>query len=114
MGNTSWGRMAFENQFAYNDFSAIGRTSLKGYKPVCSLSYKNDNFYIYMKDGFYYMCKSRHNSDKIYNLNRENDQKLFFYEYVADLKEECINGKMLFETYTMYDLIVNYRKYFNI
>lgn len=114
MEGTPWGVMAYGGHFGYNDFSSIGRTSLKGYKPVCSCSYKKDNFYIYRKDGQYYMCKSRHNSDKIYNLNRENDQKLFFQEEVIELREACIEGKMIFETFTMYDLIVNYKKYFTL
>lgn len=114
MGQTAWGQMAFENKFAYNDLSNIGRTSLKGYKPVCAVSYKHDNYYIYMKEGQYYMCRSRHDSDNIYNLNRENDQKLFFSEYVFELREACIEGKMLFETYTMYDLIINYKKFFKM
>lgn len=106
--------MAFGGHFGYNDFSSIGRTSLKRYKPVCAISYKKDTFYLYMKEGQYYMCKSRSNTQKIYNLNRENDQKLFYTDYVLDLREECINGKMLFETFTMYDLIINYRKYFTL
>lgn len=114
MEGTPWGVMAYGGHFGYNDFSSIGRTSLKGYKPVCSCSYKKDTFYIYMKDGQYYMTHSRHNHDKIYNLNRENDQKLFYYEYVIELRDTCIEGHMLFETFTMYDLIVNYRKYFSI
>lgn len=112
MEGTPWGVMAYGGHFGYNDFSAIGRTSLKGYKPVCALSYKKDNFFIYMKEGNYYMTKSRHNSDKIYNLNKENDQKLFFYDYIIELREACINGKMIFETFTMYDLIINYKKFF--
>lgn len=114
MEGTPWGVMAYGGHFGYNDFTSIGRTSLKGYKPVCSCSYKKDNFYVYMKDGQYYMCKSRHNYDKVYNLNRENDQKLFFIDFCLDLREACIEGKMLFETYTMYDLIVNYKKYFSL
>lgn len=113
MGETNWGRMAFDNEFAYNDFSCIGRTQLKGYKPVCSMSYKNDNYYIYNKDGNYYMTKSAHDKKtEIYNLNRENDQKLFFANYNYELREKCIEGKMIFETFTMYDLIINYKKHF--
>ena len=114
MEGTPWGVMAYGGHFGYNDFTSIGRTSLKGYKPVCSCSYKKDNFYIYIKEGQYYMTHSRHNSDKIYNLNRENDQKLFFYEYVSELREACIEGKMIFETFTMYDLIINYKKFFSL
>lgn len=114
MGDTNWGQMAFGNTFAYNDFSAIGRTSLKGYTPVCAISYKRDNFYVYQKEGQYYMCRSRHQSENIYNLNRENDQKLFYQERGIDLRLACIEGKMLFETYTMYDIIVNYKKIFKL
>lgn len=112
MGDTAWGSMAFDNQFGYNDFSAIGRMSVRKMKPVCSVSYKHDNYYIYVKDGQYYMTTTRHNSDRIYNLNQENDQKLFWVDYGIDLRNECIEGKMLFESYTMYDLIVNYKKIF--
>lgn len=114
MEGTPWGVMAYGGHFGYNDFTSIGRTSLKGYKPVCACSYKKDNFYIYMKEGHYYMCKSRHNSDRVYNLNKENNQKLFYHEYVFDLREACINGNMTFETFTMYDLVVNYKKYFSL
>lgn len=114
MGNTAWGRMAFDNEFAYNDFSCIGRSTLKGFRPVCAVSYKNDNYYVYMKEGQYYMCNSKHDSDNIYNLNREVEQKSFYYDYCIDLRQECIDGRMLFETYTMYDLIMNYKKYFVI
>lgn len=114
MGETSWGQMAFNNSFAYNDFSAIGKTSLKGYSPVCSISYKREIFYIYRRDGDYYMTRSRHNADETYNLNRENDQKLFYNERCIDLRLASIEGHMIFETYTMYDIIMNYKKFFRI
>lgn len=114
MGNTAWGQMAFGNSFAYNDFTSVGKVSLKGYKPMLSLQYKNDIFYIYMKEGQYYMCKSKHQGEEMYNLNRENDQKLFFNERLYELRLACIEGKMKFETYSMYDIIVNFKKYFNI
>ena len=49
-----------------------------------------------------------------YDLNKENDQKRFWLENGIDLRCECINGNMLFDTYTMYDIIVNYKKFFII
>lgn len=114
MGQTAWGQMAFGNSFAYNDFTSVGKVSLKGYKPMLSLQYKNDMFYIYMKEGQYYMCKSKHQGEEMYNLNRENDQKLFFNERLYELRLACIEGKMKFETYSMYDIIVNFKHYFSI
>jgi len=114
MHNTNWGRMAFENQFAYNDFSNIGRTSLKGYHPRFSICYKNDNYYVYQKENKFYMTSSRHDSSNIYNLNKEMDTQLFFHDWIYELKEASREGRMLFESYTMYDLIVNYKNYFKV
>lgn len=115
MGDTQWGQMAFGNTFGYNDVTNVGKLSLKGYVPVCSVKHKTKTFYIYMKEGQYYMTKSRASYCNVaFDLNLENDQKLFASEMLFDLKEACINGKMLFESYTMYDLLINYRKHFKI
>lgn len=114
MEGTPWGVMAFGGSFGYNDYTAIGKYNLKGFRPVCSVRFKRDIFYIYNKEGFYYMTKTRHNGEESYNLNIENDQKRFYYDRCIDLRESCINGEMAFETYTMYDLIINFRKFFNI
>lgn len=117
MKNTAWGRMAFSGDFAYNDFTAVKTMSLKGCKPLIHLHYKTHDYYIYIRqsDGLYYMCKSR--SDRClfsYDLNRENGQKLFYLEHQLDLRNETINDKMIFEQYSMYDLIINYKQFFSL
>lgn len=114
MYDTDWGAMAYGNNFAYDDISTVGKRSMKGFRPVVSVQYKKRTFYIYMKEGFYYMTTSRNDQAKIYNLNRENEQKAFFKEWLFELREACIYDKMIFETYTMYDLIINYKKIFQI
>lgn len=114
MANTQWGRMALENDFAYNDFSNVKKISLKGYTPLCSIQWKEQVFYIYKNGRNYYMSKSRHNDSEFYDLNKENGQKLFYIERDLDLRSACIEGRMLFETYTMYDIIVNYKSYFKV
>ena len=114
MNNTQWGRMSFDNVFAYNDFSAVGKINLKGFRPFCRYVYKNQCVYIYVRDGYYYACSSQHNSPECFDLEKENDQKLFWLQYAYDLRIACIEHRMLFETYTMYDLIVNYRKVFHL
>ena len=114
MGNTAWGRMAFDNEFAYNDLSNIGRKQMKQYKPVTGFIYKTHEWYVYMKEGQYFLTSSPNNIVDLYDLNRENDQKRFWSDYGYDLRNECIEGNMTFSTYSMYDLIVNYRKIFNV
>lgn len=114
MGNTAWGKMAFENEFAYNDFTSVGKLNMKGFKPIVSIKYKHNVYYIWMKDGQYYMCSSRNDKCRCYDLNTENGQKAFYIDYVIDLRNECIDGKMIFEKYTMYDILINYRKFFKV
>ena len=36
MGNTAWGKMAFDNTFAYNDITNVGKVNMKGFKPITS------------------------------------------------------------------------------
>lgn len=114
MAGTAWAEMSFSGNFAYDDFTTVKHSRLKGYRPWCAYFYNKQTVYIYEKDGRYYATKSKAKIDKIYNLERENEQKKFWYDYVADLRDECIDDRMLFEEYTMYDLIINYRKIFAI
>ena len=112
MGQTAWGRMAFGNEFAYNDFSNIKRVSLKNYKPLVKLSYRQKNFYIYVGPQGYYMTTAKNKMPYEYNLDKEMDQRRFYYDHCIDLLNSSILGRMYFDTYTMYDLIINYKKRF--
>ena len=116
MGHTAWGQMAYENQFAYDDLTNVGKQQLKGFKPVCSFTYKMATNYVYQNQGKYFICHSAFNdkSKPHYDLNRENDQKRFYIEYAIDLRAECINDNVRFTNYSMYDLIVNYHKVFKL
>ena len=112
MEGTAWGRMAFGNEFAYNDFSNIGKVALKGFRPIVELKHRMKTFYIYQSDTGFYMCRSRGKCGQSYNLNTEMGQRAFYYDYVITLLSACIDGRMRFETYSMYDMIVNYKKRF--
>lgn len=114
MEGTAWAEMAFGGHFAYDDFTTVKHTRLKGYRPLCSYEYKKKTVYIYEKDGYYYASLSKAKVQYHYNLNRENEQKKFFLDFVCDLRDECIEDRFTFEQYTMYDLIINYRKIFEL
>lgn len=114
MQGTQWASMALENKFGYNDFTNVSKVNLKNYQPHCTVIYKQRTFYIYKKGQDYYMTTSRHSGTLVYDLNKENDQKRFHIEQVFDLRDACINGHMLFQSYTMYDLIVNYKNFFKV
>lgn len=116
MKDTDWGRMAWDNEFAFNDFSCVKHCALKGYRPYCSVHYKGKTYYIYNSDeGNYYMCMSKFNHDApSYNLNIESQQRKFYYDYAMYLYEAILDGRMFFSEYTMYDLIFNYKLRFKV
>lgn len=116
MGQTSWGRKAFEGEFSNNDFSNVMNMSLKGFRPLIKLHYKEYEYFIYVNQntGMYYMTTSPSKTIFTYDLNLENEQKFFWLNHGMKLRLECINGRFKFKKYTMYDLIMNYKKFFKI
>ena len=79
------------------------------------IHFKNKDFYVYRRaDGLHYMCSSKGPASYEWDLNKENDQKLFWIEHGQELRVICIEGNMKFEKYSMYDLIVNYKSFFKV
>lgn len=116
MKMTAWGRKAFGGEFANNDFSNVTRQNIKNCKAFIHLKYKTYDYYIYLnqKTGMYYMCEIPHSCIFEYDLNKENGQKLFYLEHCIDLRLSCMEEKMKFSKYSMYDLIVNYKQFFKV
>lgn len=114
MANTAWGEKSFGGEFSNNDFTNIQRQSIKGMRGYIKLHYKTHDYYIYQGDKGYYMCKIPTKCIYEYNLNRENEQKAFYYEHQIDLWNECVEERFKFQTYSMYDLIMNFTKFFSV
>ena len=113
LGQTAWGQMAFDGKFSYNDFSNVRKQSIKGMQPFIQLHYKTHDYFIYYReyDQSYYMCESRQKCPLYYDLNRENQQIKFYLDYQIDLKYACVDDRMKFQKYSMYDLIINYKNF---
>lgn len=111
---TTWNESSYGGKFAFNDFSAIGRQKLKGHKCIMHLVYKQRHYYIYRNRQEYYFCQIPAPCEKTFNLNRENQQKLFWEEEGPELRQAAIEDRMIFSDYTGYDLIVNYKKNFSV
>lgn len=116
MYGTAWHEKAFGGSFTHNDFSNVTKRTLKRSKGFIHLHYKTHDYYIYLNNdnGIYYMTYKPIRCMFEYDLNRENEQKRFWIEHGVDLRFSCIEEKMKFEKYTMYDLIMNYKKFFNV
>lgn len=114
MSGTAWGEMALNNVFAYDDFTAVKKSNLKGYMPVVGIKYKSKTYYVYQKNGQYYMTFAAAKGVKVYNLKIENEQKAFYIDYCLDFQDRNVSGNFDFETYSMYDLIANYKTFFKL
>lgn len=114
MEGTAWAEMAFGNEFAYNDFSNIQNTSLKGYRCVAEILYKRKPIYIYRSGEQYYLCRSRGHPRHQYDLSREMDIRAFYLDYVIDLLNATTRGMCRYQEYSYYDIIVNYKKRFDV
>ncbi len=115
MKDTMWGRVSFNNEFARNDISCIGFTSIKKMSCRCSVTYKNETWYIYQKDEKFYVCASRSNKIPVeYDLNFESTRKPFYLKEVVALVNAYHKGNILFAKFRMYDVIIHFKKFFEI
>ena len=116
MKGTAWWDKAFGGYFSGNDFTNVSKRSIRRSIPLIHVIYRKHDYYIYYNEekGRYYMCSAPARCQYEYNLDRENEQKKFWYDYVVDLREACVNEQFKFEKYSMYDLLMNYRKFFDI
>lgn len=115
MEGTQWALKAYEGIFANNDFSNVRTMNIKKMIPFIHIKYKRNDYYIYTReDGQYYMCFNKAKCPLFFDLNKENDQKLFWAEECQSLRVDCMEGRFAFQKYSMYDLIINYKNYFKI
>ena len=91
-----------------------GKQKLKGHRCILHLKHLQKDYYVYKKGSTYFFTTIKGQCDKTYNLDRENQQKLFWMDYGIDLRQAAIEDRVIFSSYSGYDLIVNYRKNFNL
>ena len=117
MKGTAWADKSFGGQFSKNDFTAIEKRSLKHMRCLYHLKFKRQHHaYIYLsnKDGTFHMCSTPGKYLQSYDLDRENQQKKFYFDHVLLLRDACISDRFTFEKYSYYDLIINYTKFYNL
>lgn len=116
MAGTPWAEKNLGGLFSSNDFTNVMKLSTKKMRSYIRLRYKRKDVYIYMdpENGKKYMTTAKGRYDYFYDLELENDQKLFWLEHGIDLRIDTIEGRMKFLKFSYYDLIVNYKKKFNL
>lgn len=115
MKNTAWGKKTFGGEFSHNDFSCVRQMPLKNMRCMFHVKHNLHDLYVYQRagDGVYYLCESKGKALKEYDLSREVEARRFWYEEGIDLFNSCIDGKMYFQKYSFYDLIMNYKRFYD-
>lgn len=117
MKDTAWGKMSLDNDFGFNDFSQVGKGNLRKYKCICMYLYKHDEVFIYYNSerDLYAVTKSRTTENiPMFDLSLESDQRHFWSAIGFTLLMAHEYRRVVFETYTMYDMVVRYKNYFKI
>ena len=113
MEGTAWRAMSAGESFAYNDTQMVERMSLKGFRCIIGIKYRKQNWYIYQRDELYYVCSSAgFPRDGEYDLNTDKGARAFAHEFQLELKWAYIDGCVKFQRYTMFDVLINYKKFF--
>lgn len=117
MAGSIWAEATESGNFAYNDFSAVRKMSIKGMYPVCQFQTGVDSYCVWRhkNSGLYYCCQTwTNNRIPCYNLDSEIEAKAFYRAYVIDFQTEIIDGNMYFAFYSAYDMIANFTKRYNV
>lgn len=117
MRGTAWALKSYGGEFANNDFTNVCDMSIKNMRCMWHLHYRRLNdAYIYLNynTGMFYMTNIKGKPVKSYDLDRENEQKLFYFDHLIDLRKACIEDRFKFKKYSYYDLIINYTSFYDI
>lgn len=109
---TKWASMAFDNEFAFQDFSKVQKVNLKGAVCLAELLYNKQKWFLYQnQQGIYIFSKSANRFPvNKYSFDVDGDRRRFWYDYVRDVANAVNYNEAFFESYSMYYLIMNYQK----
>ena len=116
MEGTSWASKTYGGEFQA-DLSCVCDMSIKKMKCLYHLHYRRKrDIYIYINPhtGMYYVTDSKGYYVKSFNLDKENDQKRFYIEEGIDLRNACIEDRVRFKKYSYYDLLINFKKFYDV
>lgn len=99
---TAYGKMAYRNEFAYNDFSLIKRCNIKGMHPIIAI----DNIYLWGDNNRYYATYAKGDCLRCYNSQNKHDRIAIRRDYHYDFLKWFAAGVINFETYDIKHTIV--------
>lgn len=117
MDGTQWAQMALNNNFGYDDFSAVKKIDMRRYSLQCAFRHKRKMCFVYFNGEKWYITRHKNgkaNAPDIYDLSRQTEVERFYYDVVINIRPDAIDGRVLFESYSLYDVIMFYKKHYRI
>ena len=101
---TDFARMAYDNEYAFDDFSNIESKSLKEYRPVVTVG--EITIYKHKSRSEYYITEHRAGSPKIYGSSEREVEA--FSRSAGKLRDAYLAGNIYFESYLVKILFIKY------
>lgn len=103
--DSAFGKMAFGNQFGYNDTALVKPKSIKGWKPLACIA----NYYLWGNKEAIYVCRSPHHAGPAH-LETE-DEKIRFNLMYPEMKIMYRVGRI---TFSDAELLYKFKQYIGI
>lgn len=95
---TSYATMAFDNDFAYDDFSYVESKNIKNYKPVCQIA--GITMMVSLNSSFIYFTVKSYNNIRNYH-DFKDDIIRYNMDYGRKVYQQYLMGNVYFQNYAI-------------
>lgn len=105
-GDSKFSQMAYENAFAYNDYTDVGTKPLQEYKPLISVG-GSFTIYLHKSDKVLYVCDIVDNNARHKYTQSDYDRMKFTRDY-PEVKAAYLRGRFTFQNMTVKNAFLDY------
>lgn len=105
-GDSKFSQMAYENAFAYNDYTDVGAKPLQEYKPLISVG-GSFTIYLHKSDKVLYVCDIVDNNARHKYTQSDYDRMKFTRDY-PEIKAAYLRGRFTFQNMTVKNAFLDY------
>ena len=105
-GDSKFSRMAFDNEFAYNDYSDVGVKPLQEYKPLILIT-GGFTIYLHKSDKSLYVCQMLDSNARHKYTQTDYDNMRFVRDF-PEIKAAYLRGRFTFSNMTVKNEFLNY------
>lgn len=105
-GDSKFSQMAYENAFAYNDYTDVSTKPLQEYKPLISVG-GSFTIYLHKSDKVLYVCDIVDNNARHKYTQSDYDRMKFTRDY-PEVKAAYLRGRFTFQNMTVKNAFLDY------